>query len=116
MVVYGVYGGQERVAWVPSKICMSSSPSFLLVCVNKTVGDEITILGNFSEMNKFPAAIDYLDSGKARVEAIVNRVFRIEKWEECLEAMRNESAIKAAIVFSLFTGMDMVTMALLASN
>lgn len=65
----------------------------------RKVGDEITIVGSFSEMNKFPAAIDYLDSGKVKVKGIVNKVFKIEEWEQCLEAMRNKSAIKAAIVF-----------------
>lgn len=42
------------------------------------VGDEITILGSFSETYKFPAAVDYLDSGKVRVDGIVNKVFKIE--------------------------------------
>lgn len=63
------------------------------------VGDEITILGSFSETYKFPAAVDYLDSGKIKVNGIVNKVFKIDQWEECLESMRNKSAIKAAIVF-----------------
>lgn len=65
----------------------------------RIVGDEIQILGSFSEVSKFPAAIDYLDSGKVRVDGIVNKVFNLEQWAECLEAMRNKSAIKAAIVF-----------------
>ncbi|OJD23417.1 chlorophyll synthesis pathway protein BchC [Blastomyces percursus] len=83
LVVYGVYADADRVSWPPSKI----------------FGDEITILGSFSETYKFPAAIDYLDSGKVRVDGIVNKVFKLEQWAECLEAMRNKSAIKAAIVF-----------------
>ncbi|EEQ87753.1 alcohol dehydrogenase [Blastomyces dermatitidis ER-3] len=83
LVVYGVYANADRVSWPPSKI----------------FGDEITILGSFSETYKFPAAIDYLDSGKVRVDGIVNKVFKLEQWAECLEAMRNKSAIKAAITF-----------------
>jgi D-arabinitol dehydrogenase (NADP+) len=66
---------------------------------NTLVGDEINIIGSFSEVYKFPAAIDYLDTGKVKVNGIVNKVFRIEEWEQCLESMRNKSAIKAAIVF-----------------
>lgn len=50
-------------------------------------------------MYKFPAAIDYLDSGKVKVNGIVNKVFKIEQWKECLQAMKNKSAIKAAITF-----------------
>jgi D-arabinitol dehydrogenase (NADP+) len=45
------------------------------------------------------AAIDYLDSGKVRVEGIVNKTFKLEEWGACLESMKNKSAIKAAIVF-----------------
>ncbi|KAL4918263.1 chaperonin 10-like protein [Aspergillus aurantiobrunneus] len=83
LVVYGVYANKDRVSWPPSKI----------------FGDEIQIIGSFSEVYKFPAAIDYLDSGKVKVTGIVNKVYKIEQWEECLEAMRNKSAIKAAITF-----------------
>jgi len=83
LVVYGVYSNKDRVSWPPSKI----------------FGDEITILGSFSETYKFPAAIDYLDSGKVKVKGIVNKTFKLEQWKECLEAMRNKSAIKAAITF-----------------
>ncbi|KAJ5679115.1 alcohol dehydrogenase [Penicillium macrosclerotiorum] len=83
LVVYGVYSNKDRVSWPPSKI----------------FGDEITIIGSFSETYKFPAAIDYLDSGKVKVEGIVNKVFKIDQWEECLESMRNKTAIKAAITF-----------------
>ncbi|KAI9799285.1 MAG: hypothetical protein M1833_004163 [Piccolia ochrophora] len=83
LVVYGVYSNSARVSWPPSKI----------------FGDEITILGSFSETYKFPAAINYLDTGKVKVNGIVNKVFKLEQWGECLEAMRNKSAIKAAITF-----------------
>jgi len=83
LVVYGVYSSSARVSWPPSKI----------------FGDEITILGSFSETYMFPPAIDYLDSGKVKVEGIVNKVFKLEQWGECLESMKNKSAIKAAIVF-----------------
>jgi hypothetical protein len=57
------------------------------------VGDEITIIGSFSETYKFPATIDYLDSGKVKVKGIVNKTFKLEQWKECLEAMKNKSAI-----------------------
>ena len=106
LVVYGVYSAAARVSWPPSKI----------------FGDEITILGSFSETYMFrtyskllssywrhsehaltiralAAAIDYLDSGKVRVEGIVNKTFKLDQWQECLDSMKNKSAIKAAIVF-----------------
>jgi D-arabinitol dehydrogenase (NADP+) len=83
LVVYGVYSNAARVSWPPSKI----------------FGDEITIIGSFSETYMFPTAISYLDSGKVKVGGIVNKVFKLEQWGECLEAMKNKSAIKAAITF-----------------
>jgi D-arabinitol dehydrogenase (NADP+) len=33
------------------------------------------------------------------VHGIVNKTFKLDQWKECLEAMRNKSAIKAAITF-----------------
>jgi hypothetical protein len=39
-------------------------------------------------------ALAYLDSGKVKVKGIVNKTFTIDQWEECLESMRNKSAIK----------------------
>ena len=44
------------------------------------------------------AALAYLDSGKVKVKGIVNKTFRIDQWEECLESMRNKSAIKVKTV------------------
>lgn len=83
LVVYGVYANAARVSWPPSKI----------------FGDEITIIGSFSETYQFPAAIAYLDSGKVKVKGIVNKTYKIDQWAECLEAMKNKTAIKAAITF-----------------
>ncbi|KAL4922301.1 chaperonin 10-like protein [Aspergillus aurantiobrunneus] len=83
LVVYGVYNDDDRVSLPPSRIFK----------------DEIHVLGSFSEMHKFPAAIEYLETGKVRVAGIVNQTFRVEEWEECLDAMRKKKVIKAAIVF-----------------
>ncbi|KAK9461014.1 chaperonin 10-like protein [Lipomyces oligophaga] len=85
LVVYGVYNNSARVTWPPTKI----------------FGDEITILGSFSETYMFPTAIAYLDgpNPKVKVKGICNKTFKLEQWEEALEAIRNKSAIKAAIVF-----------------
>src|SRR5271170_3021612 len=63
------------------------------VLMHLIVGDEITIIGSFSETYKFPATIDYLDSGKVKVKGIVNKTFKLEQWKECIEAMKNKSAI-----------------------
>ncbi|KAI0008487.1 GroES-like protein [Xylariaceae sp. FL0662B] len=83
LVCYGVYPSSARVSWSPSKI----------------FGDEITIIGSFSETYMFPSTVDYLDSGKVKTKGIVNKVFKLEQWAEALESIRNKSAIKAVIVF-----------------
>ena len=83
LVVYGVYSKSARVSWSPDQI----------------FGNELTILGSFSETNMFPNAIHYLDSGKVKVKGIVNKTFTIDQWSEAIESMRNKSAIKATIVF-----------------
>lgn len=44
--------------------------------------------------------IDYLDSGEVKVSGIVNKVCKIEQRDECLEAMRNKTVIKAVITFA----------------
>jgi D-arabinitol dehydrogenase (NADP+) len=82
-VVYGVYADAAKVSWPPAKI----------------FGDEITILGSFSETFMFPATIDYLDSGKVKTKGIINKVFKLEDFGKALESIRDKSAIKAAIVF-----------------
>lgn len=41
----------------------------------------------------------HVDKGKVKVAGIVNKTFKLDQWAECLESMKNKSAIKAAIVF-----------------
>ncbi|KAK4130853.1 GroES-like protein [Trichocladium antarcticum] len=83
LVVYGVYPNAARVSWPPAKI----------------FGDELRIIGSFSEVHMFPQTIDYLDSGKIKTQGVVNKTFKLEQFGEALESIRNKTAIKAAIVF-----------------
>ncbi|KAL1889715.1 hypothetical protein Sste5346_008701 [Sporothrix stenoceras] len=83
LVVYGVYNDDDMVKFSPNKIFK----------------EEITILGSFSQTYKFPAAIDYLTRGRVAVSGIVNKTYKLEQWQECLDAMANKTVIKAAIVF-----------------
>ena len=83
LVVYGVYDEKVRVAWPPSKIW----------------SDEITVLASFCETCMFPMALDYLQAKKVRTEGIVSATYKIEEWGQCLEAMRKQEVVKAAIVF-----------------
>lgn len=83
LVVYGVYPNAARVSWPPAKI----------------FGDELRIIGSFSEVYMFPQTIDYLESGLIKTQGIVNKTFRLEQYGEALASIRDKTAIKAAIVF-----------------
>ncbi|KAJ5540508.1 alcohol dehydrogenase [Penicillium frequentans] len=83
LVVYGVYNDDAHISLSPNKIFK----------------EEIKVIGSFSQIYKFPAAINYLDGKKINVHGIVNKTYKLEQWEDCLQALRNKSVIKAAIVF-----------------
>ncbi|KAF2774252.1 L-threonine 3-dehydrogenase [Teratosphaeria nubilosa] len=83
LVVYGVYDDKVKVAWPPSRIWTY----------------EITILASFCSTLKFPLVMEYLRTKKLNFEGIVNKTYRIEQWAECLEAVRKQEVVKAAIVF-----------------
>lgn len=83
LIVYGVYGDHVKVAWPAHKIWEN----------------EISVLASFCGTLTFPIALDYLESKKVCVDGIVNATYRIEDWAECLEAVRRQEVVKAAIVF-----------------
>ncbi len=65
----------------------------------KSFLQDVLVTRVIADISYVAAAIDYLDSGKVKVQGIVNKTFKLEQWAECLESMKNKSAIKAAIVF-----------------
>lgn len=81
LLVYGVYEDAARVKWAPSKI----------------FGDEITILGSFSQTYCFPRAVAYLDSGKINVKGMVTHVFDLKDYQKALDTMNSRNALKIAI-------------------
>lgn len=83
LVIYGVYGDNAEVVWPPHQIW----------------SNEITVLASFCGMRTFPAALEYLEGRKVCVRGVVDRTYRIEEWGECLEAVRRQEVVKAAIVF-----------------
>lgn len=83
LVVYGVYDDKVKIAWSPFKIWEN----------------EITILASFCSMQHMPHVLGYAKSGKLRLGGIVDRTFRIEEWEECMDVVRRQECVKAAIVF-----------------
>ncbi|KAJ7910635.1 chaperonin 10-like protein [Mycena leptocephala] len=81
LMIYGVYENKARVHWPPSKI----------------FGDEIKIIGSFSQTYCFPRAVAYLDSGKVRVKGMVTDVFKLDDYQQALDKMNSRGALKIAI-------------------
>ncbi|CAK9781266.1 unnamed protein product [Cutaneotrichosporon oleaginosum] len=81
LLVYGVYEGDAKVNWSPGKI----------------FGDEIRIIGSFSQVYCFPRAVAFLDSGKVNVKGMVTDVYTIDQWQEALDKMNSRKALKIAI-------------------
>jgi len=81
LMIYGVYENKALVHWPPSKI----------------FGDEINIIGSFSQTFCFPRAVAYLDSGKINVKGMVTDIFKLEDYQAALDKMSSRSALKIAI-------------------
>ncbi|KIY45107.1 GroES-like protein [Fistulina hepatica ATCC 64428] len=81
LMIYGVYQDQALVHWPPSKI----------------FGDEIKIIGSFSQTFCFPRAVAYLDSGKVRTKGMVTDIFALEDYQGALDKMNSRNALKIAI-------------------
>lgn len=45
-------------------------------------------------------SIDYLESGKVKVEGIVDKTFKLHQFADALDAVRNKDCIKASIVLN----------------
>ncbi|KAI0471876.1 putative sorbitol dehydrogenase [Xylariaceae sp. FL0804] len=82
LMYYGVYRKDALVNVPPGKIFK----------------DEITIMGSFSQMYCLGTSVNYLESGRIKVDGIVDKTFKLEQFAEALDAVRNKKCIKAAIV------------------
>ncbi|KAG1836218.1 hypothetical protein DFJ58DRAFT_917738 [Suillus subalutaceus] len=51
------------------------------LATSKIFGDEITIIGSFSQMYCFPRAVAYLDSGKVKVKGMATDAFKLEDYQ-----------------------------------
>lgn len=83
LIYYGVYEKEALIKVSPSKV----------------FSDEITIIGSFSEMWCVGRSVKYLESRKVDVRGIVDKTFKLEEFGQALDAVRNKTCIKAAIVF-----------------
>jgi D-arabinitol dehydrogenase (NADP+) len=83
LVVYGVYDDRVKIAWSPFRIWEY----------------EITVLASFCSMQHMPVVLEYVKAARLKLGGIVDKTYRIEEWEECLDAVRKQEVVKAAIVF-----------------
>lgn len=81
LMLYGVYENKALVHWPPSKI----------------FGDEINIIGSFSQTFCFPRAIAYLESGKIKTKGMVTDTFKLEDYQKALDKMSSRDAVKICI-------------------
>ncbi|KAG6899267.1 hypothetical protein C0993_011809 [Termitomyces sp. T159_Od127] len=81
LMIYGVYENKALVHWPPSKI----------------FGDEIKIIGSFSQTFCFPRAVAYLDSGKIKTKGMVTDIFKLSDYQKALDKMSSRGALKIAI-------------------
>lgn len=83
LVVYGVYDDKVKVAWSPFRIWAG----------------ELTVLASFCSMQHMPQVLEYVRGGRLKLAGVVDRTFKIEEWEQCMEVVRKGECVKAAIVF-----------------
>lgn len=56
------------------------------------------ICRSFSQMYCLQKSVDYLESGKVKVDGIVDRTFKLEQFGEALEVIKQKQCIKATIL------------------
>jgi D-arabinitol dehydrogenase (NADP+) len=59
---------------------------------------ELTIKGSFAQMNSFPRALDYLESGKIKVDELVTHEIPLQDYQKALELAWARQGIKIAII------------------
>ncbi len=82
LLVYGVYPESETVRFNPFDLFRR----------------EITIKGSFAQIDAFPRALAYLESGKIKVNEIVTDEFALEDWAKVLEHAWARKGIKLAVI------------------
>jgi D-arabinitol dehydrogenase (NADP+) len=82
LLVYGVYPETDSVRFNPFDLFRR----------------EITIKGSFAQIDAFPRALAYLESGKIKVNEIVSDEFELKDWGRALEHAWSRIGIKIAVI------------------
>jgi len=59
---------------------------------------ELTIKGSFAQMNSFPRALDYLESGKIKVDELVTHEIPLQDYGKALDLAWARQGIKIAVI------------------
>ena len=59
---------------------------------------EITIKGSFAQIDAFPRALAYLETGKLQVNEVVSDEFELKDWGKFLEHVWARKGIKIAVI------------------
>ena len=82
LLIYGVYPEKDTVRFNPFDLFRR----------------EITVKGSFAQIDAFPRALAYLESGKIKVNEIVTDEFPLEDWPKILEHAWSRKGIKIAVI------------------
>ncbi|KAK9414653.1 putative D-arabinitol dehydrogenase (NADP(+)) [Seiridium unicorne] len=59
---------------------------------------ELSIIASCSQLNCVPRAVDYIKSGRLRVDGIVTHTFSLEEYGEAIRSVQEKKCVKAAIL------------------
>jgi D-arabinitol dehydrogenase (NADP+) len=82
LVVYGVYPEAARLSWSPYEIFRR----------------EITIKGSFAQSHCFDRALQYLESGRIKVDEVVTEEFELSDYAYALDTVRSRRGIKTIVL------------------
>jgi D-arabinitol dehydrogenase (NADP+) len=82
LMVYGVYPEKDLVQFRPFDVFRR----------------EMTIKGSFAQIDAFPRALAYLETGKLKVNEIVSDEFELKDWSKVLEHAWARKGIKIAVI------------------
>ena len=82
LLVYGVYPDKDFVQFRPFDVFRR----------------EITIKGSFAQIDAFPRALAYLETGKLKVNEVVSDEFELKDWSKVLEHAWARKGIKIALI------------------
>jgi D-arabinitol dehydrogenase (NADP+) len=82
IMVYAVYADQAIAQITPADIMRR----------------ELTIKGSFAQIDCFPRALDYLESGKVKVDEIVTHEIPLRDYQKALDLAFAREGIKIAII------------------